>query len=150
MYSVYDTFRKRVTDGRGSKLTKPLEEMAGGRVYTGTQALELGLVDKMGGLDDAIKFAADRARLGDYEIRVIPKPQGIFDLLFARQSDAKYASIATGSTGLVDSPMVKGFLSTLSHLEPNRAAAVRQALTFVDMVHREGVVMMMPAQLLVR
>ena len=151
MYSVYDTFRQRVTDGRGSKLTKPLEEMAGGRVYTGAQALELGLVDKMGGLDDALKFAADRARLGEYEIRVIPRPLGIFDLLFHRQSDGdEYASAATGSTGLVDSPMVKGLLETLRHLEPRRAAAVRQALTFVDLIHREGVVTMMPAQLIIR
>jgi protease-4 len=151
MNSVYDTFRKRVADGRGSKLTKPLESIAGGRVYTGEQALQLGLVDKMGGLDDAIKFAADRARLGDYEIRVIPKPLGIFDLLFQRQSDEdEYARSATGSTGLVDSPLVKGLLDTLRHLEPDRAAAVMQALICVDLIHREGVVTMMPAQLIVR
>jgi protease-4 len=151
MNSVYDTFRKRVADGRGSKLTKPLESIAGGRVYTGEQALQLGLVDKMGGLDDAIKFAADRARLGDYEIRVIPKPLGIFDLLFQRQSDEdEYARSATGSTGLVDSPLVKGLLDTLRHLEPDRAAAVMQALICVDLIHREGVVTMMPAQIIVR
>lgn len=151
MYSVYDTFLKRVADGRGSKLTKPLEEITGGRVYTGEQALELGLVDKMGGLDDAIKFAADRARIGDYEIRIIPKPPTIFDLFLHRPADDdEYASAATGPARLVDSPMVQGLLETLRQIEPDRAAAIMQALTCVDLINREGVVTMMPARLIIR
>ena len=48
MQTVYDVFKGHVTDSRGDKLTKPLDEIAGGRVYTGKQALDLGLVDRIG------------------------------------------------------------------------------------------------------
>src|ERR1035441_8622649 len=50
---VYDGFKKHVTDIRGKRLKKPIEDLAGGRVYTGKQALELGLVDRLGTLSDA-------------------------------------------------------------------------------------------------
>ena len=60
---VYDGFKKHVTDIRGTRLKKPIEDLAGGRVYTGKQALELGLVDRLGTMSDAVAFAADQAKL---------------------------------------------------------------------------------------
>jgi protease-4 len=86
MNVVYDVFKGHVTKARAGKLTKPLDEMAGGRVFTGSQALELGLVDKMGGLEESIKFAAQKAGLGDYDIRVIPEPPNIFDMFMDKST----------------------------------------------------------------
>ena len=57
MNEVYGAFKGHVVAARGAKLKKPIEELAGGRVYTGQQALDLGLVDEMGGLEDAIQCA---------------------------------------------------------------------------------------------
>lgn len=58
---VYQTFMKRVSDGR--KITVAQVDTIGqGRVWTGKQALEIGLVDRIGGVDDAIKSAAKKLK----------------------------------------------------------------------------------------
>jgi protease-4 len=54
--------------------TENVDEIAQGRVWTGAKALELGLVDEIGGLDEAIQAAAELAAITDYEIwRVEPE-----------------------------------------------------------------------------
>lgn len=83
MLKIYGTFKTRILDGRGERLTQELESMAGGRVYTGRQALDLGLVDEMGGLTDAIAWAAGKAGLKDAGSRLLPEPRAMFDGLLA-------------------------------------------------------------------
>jgi protease-4 len=55
----YDGFLEKVADGRNMPIER-VRELAEGRVYTGTQALEVGLVDEMGGLSEAIDYACER------------------------------------------------------------------------------------------
>ena len=63
----YDTFITRVADGR--KLTKAQVDSVGqGRVWTGSQALTHGLVDELGGLDEAIAKAAELAEVTSYTV----------------------------------------------------------------------------------
>jgi protease IV len=62
---MYALFLKRVADGRKMS-TKAVNEIAQGRVWSGVDALKIGLVDKMGGLDQAIKSAAKLAKVKDY------------------------------------------------------------------------------------
>lgn len=70
---VYRTFVSRVAEGRGMT-TERVNELGGGRIYTGEDALKLGLVDVMGGLDDAIAIAANKAGLADdYDIMEVPR-----------------------------------------------------------------------------
>lgn len=70
---VYDQFISKVTDAR--KLDrKVVEEIAQGRVWSGNEALKLKLVDEIGGLGDAVKFAATKAELGD-NFRVTEYPR---------------------------------------------------------------------------
>ena len=83
MLDVYDTFKKRITDGRGDRLKGDLEGMAGGRVYTGKRALELGLVDEIGGLVEAIAWAGSRAGLSEPVSRLRPEPKSMLEGLFA-------------------------------------------------------------------
>ncbi len=59
---VYGTFLDRVAEGRGLPRAE-VEKVAGGRVWTGRQALERKLVDQLGGLDDAVAVARQRAGL---------------------------------------------------------------------------------------
>ncbi|MDD7985512.1 signal peptide peptidase SppA [Lentisphaera marina] len=73
MNHVYAVFKDRINQGRKSKLTGDLEAMAGGRVYTGLQAKELGLVDKIGGLREAINEAKKQAGLKRYSLETFPK-----------------------------------------------------------------------------
>ena len=67
----YDHFLLRVSEGRG--MTKAqANEIAQGRVWTGKTALEIGLVDKLGNLDDAIALAAEKAGISDYRLKEFP------------------------------------------------------------------------------
>ena len=84
MTDVYGTFKKRVTDGRGAKLKGPIDALAGGRVYSGSRALEIGLVDELGGLGDAISEAADRANLDEPDVRLLPEPKTWIESLFSK------------------------------------------------------------------
>lgn len=148
--STYRIFKGHVESSREGKLTKPIDQMAGGRVYTGRQALELGLVDKLGGLEDSIKYAADQAGIGDYDIRVIPEPPTIFDI-FAQRSDKDTISMATGGTfSLLDQPMIRAALPMLAKTDPLRFEALLHALQRIELIHDEGVVMMMPEDLVIR
>ncbi len=71
---VYKRFIDVVQEGRGYKNREDIERIAEGRVWSGSQAKELGLVDELGGIDQAIKKAAEYANLGDeYSIEVFPK-----------------------------------------------------------------------------
>jgi protease-4 len=71
---VYNTFITHVANGRG--LTKEkVDEIAQGRVWTGIDAKELGLVDVMGGLNDAIRIAAQMAKLDSTDYRVVDLPK---------------------------------------------------------------------------
>jgi len=83
MTQVYGTFKKRVTDGRKDKIKGDLESLAGGRVYGGTKALEIGLVDEIGGLAEAVNYAAKEAKLEIPEARLVPEPKSAFEGLFA-------------------------------------------------------------------
>ena len=63
--NIYTIFKKRVIDGRGLS-PEAVENIAQGRVWTGKQALKNGLVDYLGGLDDAVAAAAKIANLENY------------------------------------------------------------------------------------
>jgi len=70
---VYDQFISKVADSR--KLDRAVvQEIAQGRVWSGSEALKLGLVDELGGLSSAIKYAAQKAKLGD-DFRVAEYPR---------------------------------------------------------------------------
>ena len=151
MSTVYDIFKAHVTAGRGSKLTKPINEIAGGRVFTGGQAHKLGLVDEIGGLDDAIKYAAKKAGIVDYDIRAIPEPPSIFDMFLGQKKDEKFAHLAAMAHGsFLNIPIVQASLPTLFSIDPLRARAIVQALRRVELIHKEGVVVMMPQEFLIR
>jgi len=65
--NIYDRFITLVADGRQTTVEE-VEKMAKGRIWTGQQALEMGLIDQLGGLNDAVKAAADLAGTSHYEV----------------------------------------------------------------------------------
>lgn len=68
---TYDLFKQRVAEGRGMTMDE-VEEVAQGRVWTGEEALENGLVDELGGLDAALQYAAEQVNLDIYQIKEYP------------------------------------------------------------------------------
>ncbi len=152
METIYDIFKGHVRKARQNRLAKPLEELAGGRVFTGTQAVELGLIDRIGGFDDAVKYAAQRGGLPEHDIniRVIPEPPSIFDL-FSGKKDDEYASSPVGTAlRLAELPDLRAMLAVLEKIDPARVPAVMRSLQQIELLHDEGVITMMPYELVIR
>ncbi len=98
---VYDQFLDKGLQGRkaaGKKMTREeLEKLAGGRIWTGRQALENGLVDVLGSLDDAIAEAAKMGGLPadkEPELLLLPKNKGFLDQLIEGRNDTDAAVLA--------------------------------------------------------
>ncbi|MDP4215891.1 MAG: signal peptide peptidase SppA [Bacteroidota bacterium] len=78
--SIYHDFKYRVADGR--KLTIDYVDSIGqGRVWSGRKGLQLGLVDRLGGLQDAIDCAARMAKTKSYSLKELPEPRNLLELL---------------------------------------------------------------------
>lgn len=73
----YVTFTERVAKGRGLDV-KYIDSIARGRVWTGADALKLGLVDTLGGMQVALQLAACEAGINDYSIREYPKQKDLW------------------------------------------------------------------------
>lgn len=82
----YDLFLTRCSDGRGIAKDS-LDNIAQGRVWTGRQALEIGLVDELGDIDYAISEAAKLAELDDYSLRSFPRKVDFFESLLMNQKE---------------------------------------------------------------
>lgn len=109
----YKLFLKRVADGRRMK-TEAVDAVAQGRVWTGAQALKRGLVDRIGGLDQAVAEAAKLAKLGnDYSVinAVTPKPW--FESMLDNAKDDYLESKLRAKFGSLYEPML--FIGSLEH-----------------------------------
>jgi len=78
---TYKRFVHFVTQNR-KKTFEQIDEIGGGRVWSGTKAKELGLVDELGTLQDAIKYAAKQAKVSDYNVASYPKKKTTFEQIF--------------------------------------------------------------------
>ena len=75
---TYDEFTQRVAEGRGLRQSY-VDSIGQGRVWAGADAIEIGLVDQLGDLEDAIAYAAAKVNLGtDYKVVEMPKPKDFF------------------------------------------------------------------------
>lgn len=86
---IYSQFKNRVAEGR-KKDTAAVEEIAQGRVWSGLRAKEIGLIDRFGGLGDAVRAAAAKANLTDYHVREYPEPLNIFERIFGKSEPMNY------------------------------------------------------------
>lgn len=80
---IYLSFKQRVADGR-KKSVEYIDSIGQGRVWSGAKGISNGLVDKFGGLQDAVECAARMAKLKEYRLREYPETQNIFDRLFGK------------------------------------------------------------------
>lgn len=81
----YKVFVQRVADGRGLEYDY-VDSIARGRVWTGRDALKLGLVDSLGGLNDAIRIAAQLAQTTDYRVVDYPENEDLLTELLNRKN----------------------------------------------------------------
>jgi protease-4 len=84
--SVYSLFKNHVATGR--RLTaSDVDTISQGRVWTGSDALDIGLVDCLGGLDRAIASAATMAKIKDYKVVTYPEPTDKLNAIMRKFSD---------------------------------------------------------------
>lgn len=86
--TIYHTFLSRVAFGRKMPVAA-VDSIGQGRVWMGEKALQLGLVDKLGNLQDAVNCAARMSKLQDYRLKEYPEPQSIFDLILGNSRKAE-------------------------------------------------------------
>jgi protease-4 len=76
--SIYNTFKNRVAKGR-NKSVEYIDSIAQGRVWIGADAIKVGLVDRIGNLNDAIASAAKMAHLKGYSTKQYPEPKSFIE-----------------------------------------------------------------------
>ncbi|HUG54237.1 MAG TPA: signal peptide peptidase SppA [Vicinamibacteria bacterium] len=93
MTDFYRDFVTKAAAGR-NKTVEEIDEVAQGRVWTGTEALERGLVDRLGGLEVALGLAKERARIGadvEVDLIVLPERKSFLETILERQEDGMEA-----------------------------------------------------------
>lgn len=114
----YQNFIGKVAESR-SKSVEEIDQVARGRVWSGAQALDLGLVDGLGSFDDALAKAAELAKLGtDYKVAYVEKPKEGFQA-FLEAMTGSAARAFVGALGLSSS-------------EQRMLGQVRQELRFLE------------------
>jgi len=145
MNRTYEQFKRRIRTVRGEKLRKELDEIAGGRVFTGEQALKLGLVDRLGGLRDAMKLAAEKAGLpDDAPVYVLPEPEDFFEALARALGEESEDEWEIRVLGRLAGPQASGLLSLLEAADLPPSRALLDALVRLRLLSGERVVCIMP------
>lgn len=137
MRNTYDQFTERVMTTRKGKIAD-IDAVARGRIFLAKDAKALGMVDELGGLDVALREAARRGGLGEgtYEVRVVPPPTTLADLLSGQ----------SGSNS-VRAPAVQVNLApdSVLHLLPRDVRArLAQQLRLGVLLQQRPVVLMSP------
>jgi len=96
--STYSTFISHVADGR-KKTTSYIDSIGQGRVWSGENGKLIGLVDEFGGLNDAVKLAAAKAKILHYRIKELPKQKDTFEELMKSFSTKVQTSILQSKLG---------------------------------------------------
>ena len=96
---IYEAFLENVSAGRGMDKAE-IDEIAQGRVWTGSDALKIGLVDEIGTLADAVRYAAiaagdTEADLGTWEVAAYPKPMTTLDIILENLTGSSDALAGT-------------------------------------------------------
>jgi protease-4 len=91
---IYETFTGKAAQGRGMSVEK-IKEVASGRVWTGEQALQRGLIDMLGSYDDAVKLAAEKAGIADnYKVKLYPRIKTFYEQIVSGfEENAKTSSL---------------------------------------------------------
>ena len=99
----YELFVKRCADGRKMKVEQ-IKAIAEGRVWTGEDAIKIGLVDKIGGLNDAVKLAVEKAKLKTFNLKEYPEKEDFttkFMKSFSKDLETRFMKAQLGEQYLI-------------------------------------------------
>jgi len=115
MQATYDTFVEKAAQGRNTTPER-IDAIAQGRVWTGRQAKEIGLVDELGGLDRAVALAKQRAKIAqdaEVELVIYPPKKSFYDLLSDPLGNSSGASSLASLLGLGDPKVFQALAAPL-------------------------------------
>jgi len=116
--STYQRFVHFVTQNR-KKSFEEIDAIGGGRVWSGVRAKQIGLVDELGSLQDAIKFAAKSANLKTYNVSSYPSKVSKFEQIFSSETEEDF------STRLIKNKLGKENFKIFQHItDPDTKSAV--------------------------
>ena len=116
--STYQRFVHFVTQNR-KKSFEEIDSVGGGRVWSGVRAKEIGLVDELGSLQDAIKYAAKSANIKDYSVSAYPAKVSKFQQIFSSETEEDF------STRLIQRKLGKENFKIFQHItDPDAKTAV--------------------------
>ena len=104
--NVYSTFISRVSDGRDIT-TQEVDAIGQGRVWSGYDAKDIGLVDLYGGLETAIMIAAELAEVDDYRVISLPKIEDPFTKIMNDLTESKLVTFFETEFNLMDTKKMK-------------------------------------------
>ena len=113
------------------------------------------MVDRLGGLNDAVAFAAEKAELKDYELRILPEPQNFVEAIIKGLSgetddDEAPEQISLGRGWLRQMPEVAQVLRALERIDPSRARLAADWLKVAETLAGEHAVMVVPSAFTIR
>jgi protease-4 len=117
--SIYHDFKSRVAAGR-KKTIEYIDSIGQGRVWSGEKALQIGLIDRLGGVQDAVDCAARLAKTTDYRLREYPEPKNFLDLLlgnYNRSVKVKLMKEELGPEGFKVYDSVKKLKSMIGNIQ---------------------------------
>ncbi|MGB0767015.1 MAG: S49 family peptidase [Phycisphaeraceae bacterium] len=145
MELVYDLFRDRVATGRGARL-KDLDAVDEGMLFTGSQAVQSGMADRLGGVEDAIELVAKKAELkaDGYAVMELPHPVSLMSYL---GSMLEGGGLPFGLTA----PEHGATLKAVQQLVGDRAwKQIARSLHGISLLREEQVLLLMPQPIIVK
>lgn len=141
LLDIYKQFTEKAAKGRKMEYAK-LEKLARGRIYSGATALKLGLIDKLGTLEDAVEHAKQLAKLGPddkVERLILPKPTSPLESLFGPLNPDEQTRVSADSA----------LFNALKAISPDLADDLRNAWQ-INKLARESRLMLMPFTIRIR
>jgi len=144
MKQTYEQFTDRVSAGRKGKI-QDIDKVARGRIFVAKQAKELGMVDEIGGINEAIADAAKKVGLkaGDYNVQVVPRPKTLADFLNGTADDK-----GTGPQAQlpirVDVKMDNEFTAALKALPPGVRSQLGRQIATIRLFNDRPVALVAP------
>jgi protease-4 len=151
--NTYQQFKQRVAIGRGARIVD-VDAVAQGRLFTGVQAVQRGMVDKIGGLDLAVTDLADQVGLGagQYDVVSFPEPMSLPQFLqqvFGVR--ARGVGVRMNWTASGDANPVGAWLTAArTTLGQARWRSVRPVLAGLMLLQREPVLTLLPTAIVVK
>jgi protease-4 len=147
MKNTYEQFTQRVMTTRQGKI-KDIDQVARGRIFLAKQAKELGMVDEIGGVQNAIAYAAGKAGLkdGQFDVRLLPQPRSLADMILGASGGETETPIRPKVDLQIDGEV--GLL--LKSLDPSARKLLGQQLQMIQILQQRPVALVAPFVVTVR